>query len=319
MRVLIVGAGAVGQVYAYYLMKGGADVSFYCKEKYKTELEKGVDIFQHGIMDKLLFAKPKKRTLGKFGIVTNTAELQQQHFDYIIITVSSTALRSGWLAEFAQAISDSIVVNLHVAMEDGDYIKRYCKESNYCKGLIQFVSYQSPLPGIDQELGLHYFLPPIAGLFDGNKSEALSRVLNRGGFKNRLKKNLEEHSALIGTMSIPLIASLQLFQWRLKTFARSEESVLGLSAGAEAKAVTLSSFSDSRVKMVRPMNVYLVSLLLSLAQVLSPFDFEKFIAYHFNKVSDQTLLMLKNYQKSGEKYAVATPAINKIIQRLEAM
>ena len=44
-RVLIVGAGAVGQVYGWYLSRGGAEVSFYVKEKYLEDARAGFALY----------------------------------------------------------------------------------------------------------------------------------------------------------------------------------------------------------------------------------------------------------------------------------
>ena len=55
MNVLIVGAGAVGQVYGYHLAKGGADVSFYIREQYAAELDRGFELYQLSLFGKVLF------------------------------------------------------------------------------------------------------------------------------------------------------------------------------------------------------------------------------------------------------------------------
>src|SRR5690554_7703480 len=46
-RILMVGAGAVGQTYGYHLSRGGADVTFFVKEKYRAEAEAGFLMHQH--------------------------------------------------------------------------------------------------------------------------------------------------------------------------------------------------------------------------------------------------------------------------------
>ncbi|MDV7398489.1 2-dehydropantoate 2-reductase N-terminal domain-containing protein, partial [Arthrospira platensis SPKY1] len=43
---MIVGAGAVGQVYGHYLQRGGASVSYFVKEQYKEECEKGFTLYR---------------------------------------------------------------------------------------------------------------------------------------------------------------------------------------------------------------------------------------------------------------------------------
>ena len=45
MKVLIIGAGAVGQVYGRHLALGGAEVSFYVKDKYADYARKGFTFY----------------------------------------------------------------------------------------------------------------------------------------------------------------------------------------------------------------------------------------------------------------------------------
>ena len=45
-RVLVVGAGAVGQVYGRHARQGGADVTFFVREKYRDTVSRGFDIYK---------------------------------------------------------------------------------------------------------------------------------------------------------------------------------------------------------------------------------------------------------------------------------
>ena len=44
-KVLIVGAGAVGQVYARHAQLGGAEVTFFVRDKYREEVSRGFDMY----------------------------------------------------------------------------------------------------------------------------------------------------------------------------------------------------------------------------------------------------------------------------------
>lgn len=45
MKILVVGAGAVGQVYGYYFQRGGCEVTFFVRDKYRSEMEQGLTLF----------------------------------------------------------------------------------------------------------------------------------------------------------------------------------------------------------------------------------------------------------------------------------
>ena len=44
-RVLVVGAGAVGQVYGRHAQLAGADVTFFVREKYRDEVTRGFTMY----------------------------------------------------------------------------------------------------------------------------------------------------------------------------------------------------------------------------------------------------------------------------------
>ena len=46
LRVLVVGAGAVGQVYARHYQRGGAEVTLYVRERYRAEAARGFDLYR---------------------------------------------------------------------------------------------------------------------------------------------------------------------------------------------------------------------------------------------------------------------------------
>ncbi len=79
-------------------------------------------------------------------------DLKQESFDYVILTMASTALRGEWFKPFIDACADAQIVCLQPAIEDVEYIKQFVPEERFCKGLIQFLSYQPPLPGTKSRL-----------------------------------------------------------------------------------------------------------------------------------------------------------------------
>ena len=48
-KVLLLGAGAVGQVYAYHLALAGAEIGFKVRPKYVEETTAGFDLYELGI------------------------------------------------------------------------------------------------------------------------------------------------------------------------------------------------------------------------------------------------------------------------------
>ena len=296
MKVLVVGAGAVGQVYGFHLAKGGADVSFYIKEEYAAEMKEGFELYQLSLFGKVLHGRTKHHHFTQFSYISDTASLRQHSFDYILLTVSSTALRSGWWEAFEDAAGDAHIVSLQPALDDAELILKTLPKERFIKGLIQFFSYQSPLPGHNEPKGVHYLLPPVAGLFENESGRArdLIQTLKSGGFNAQHRDNLNFYSSSLSSISIPLTAALEISGWRISNLIKGDSLRVGLDAAREAnQAIALTL----RGKPVSPMLVkeWLVRMFLRIVPFVFPFDVEAYLKFHFSKVGDQTRLMLEQF------------------------
>ena len=177
MRVLVVGAGAVGQVYGYYLQKGGADVSFYVRAKYVSEIRDGLTLHP-------LNSGKTVRMTG-FDTISETAQVAAVKWDYVIITTASTALYTPWLAEFLGATGAATIVTLQPGMNDRAELLKFLPSSRLMDGFITLVSYHAPLSGENRTPGMAYWFPPMtkAG-FKGTDAQVLPllKVFGLGGF-----------------------------------------------------------------------------------------------------------------------------------------
>ena len=99
MKILILGAGAIGGFFGAHLMKSGANVSFLVREKRKDELKKsGINIFS---INGELKVNPK--LLDK--------NLSGQHFDVIILTNKSYDLIES-IREIKPYVNKAVIVPL---------------------------------------------------------------------------------------------------------------------------------------------------------------------------------------------------------------
>ena len=99
MKILILGAGAVGGFFGAHLMKSGANVSFLVREKRKDELKKsGINIFS---INGELKVNPK--LLDK--------NLSGQHFDLIILTNKSYDLIES-IREIKPYVNKTVIIPL---------------------------------------------------------------------------------------------------------------------------------------------------------------------------------------------------------------
>ena len=99
MKILILGAGAIGGFFGAHLMKSGANVSFLVREKRKDELKKsGINIFS---INGELKVNPK--LLDK--------NLSGQHFDLIILTNKSYDLIES-IREIKPYVNKTVIIPL---------------------------------------------------------------------------------------------------------------------------------------------------------------------------------------------------------------
>ncbi len=317
MNVLVVGAGAVGQVYGYHLAMGGADVTFYIKGQHAAELDRGFDLYQLSLFGKILKGRTRHHHFKQFSYISDTTELRQQSYDYIINTVSSTALRSGWWEAFKDASGDAYVVSLQPALDDAEFILKTLPKKRFIRGLIQFFSYQSPLPGSNEPEGVHYLLPPVAGLFEGEAGSAtnLIQALKSGGLNAQHRENLNFYSSSLSSITIPLTAALEVSDWRISRLFEHENLQLGLDASREANQAIALTLGGKPVSS-RLLKEWLVRLLLRIAPFVSPFNVEAYMKFHFSKVGDQTRLMLEQFIAHAKDHELPHAANSRLLDAL---
>ena len=79
-RVLVVGAGAVGQVYARHAQQGGAEVTFFVRDKYRNEVARGLDLYP---LNRGQRHRTEPVRFEGFEVVSRTDEVAAQRFDQV--------------------------------------------------------------------------------------------------------------------------------------------------------------------------------------------------------------------------------------------
>ena len=113
LSVLVVGAGAVGQVYAKHLAQGGAAVTLYVRERYREEAARGFDLVRvRGLGPAPGPDRREALRLEGCDVVCSAEEVAARRFDQVYLTVSSAGLQGPWLAALVAAVGDATVVGL---------------------------------------------------------------------------------------------------------------------------------------------------------------------------------------------------------------
>lgn len=313
-RILLVGAGAVGQAYGYHLQQGGADVAFLVKEKYREETEAGFVLHRHRV-----FRRPKTVGFADYDVFTDYDEVEKVEWDQVWLCMSSTALRGEWLEELVGRIGDATLVSLQPGIDDVHRVEDVYDPTKVVFGLITLIAYQAPLPGEELPEGVAYFLPPMAPTPFSGRAERASRVakaLARGGCPAKVDPNTPRTAAYGAAVMNPAIAALEVAGWSLARFRRTPALEIATAAAKEAlQVVGLYHWSKVPFSVRTLRRPELLGPGLALAPALMPFDLEVYLEYHFTKVGDQTRQILSDYIALGEGQGNPTRAL-RVLRRL---
>jgi len=297
-RVLVVGAGAVGQVFGWYLTRGGATVTFFVKPAHPlaTELP-------------MLEQVRRPTVLTGFKRLTTPEEVARQEWDQVWLAVPSNALSERWLPPLLQATGASTVVAL--APEGEEHIH----SARRVVGSIPFIAWQDPLPGHTGPERLAFYVPPLASVvLSGSSPERVGAVqvtLRRGGMRALVVADAAKVGLPVTALLISSVAALEGAGWRFADF-KGQWSAL---AGRAAREVMAREGVSWVWKLAARGPV--LRLVFWLGSKVLPFDLETYVKYHFTKVGQQTRLFLREWLKRGRAGGGETSAVQALLEGLK--
>jgi ketopantoate reductase len=307
MKILIVGAGDVGKVYGYSLFLGGAKVSFFVKEKYAESTRRGFHFFP---LNDSAYRKNKATPpifWNDFEVMTDNESVRNKKWDYIVLAMSSPALRSGWLPEFLKNIvqlapeaSPSLMI-LQPGLHDKAYVLKKLTASGLpaeclIDGTIHLVSHE-------KTGGTEYWFPPgsFAG-FSGEPSRVnpLVTLLKSAKFSVKAVPDARK-------LNVAATAVLTLTVFGLKQIDFSFSKYLnGPWLERVVRAIPEAVAIQARMVGVKTPPTFFLSgsffkFIFWASRWSVPFDFESHLRHHFLKVDDQMREMLVDFILEGEK------------------
>lgn len=298
MRILIVGAGATGQVYGAHLAAGGAEVGVVCRPRQAESLRRGVHLWR--VTRRNRWAPLPFRPVEVF---TEGSEIEPHRWDQIWLAVSSTALRSDSSRAVLDRLRESHVVTTTPALSDRVFLRSWIPEERLAFGMTSYLAWQTPLPGgaappDSQPSEIEVWLPPLQQcLFSGRARglESAVSALERGGCPATISDDLDWTLACGAGVMMPVIAELELAGWSLHTLRESGHRQRAMSAARQVIGALAQARSRSVPWWTVALSPVLASLALPIMPRAAPLDLERYLAYHFDKVGDQTRMMLDEY------------------------
>lgn len=309
-KVLVIGAGAVGQVYGYHMTRGGAEVSVLVKPKYRDEALGGWSLKQH----RLFGMSQKSYRWVPHQVFTSLREAKGI-WHQVWLAVPSPALSEPWIQDLQHCVGDATVVLLTPGINDFQILSEHYPANKIVSGMISMVSYAAPLPGQNLEKCTAYFFPPFSpSPFQGPPERATSAAefLQRGGCPASVVKDARIQGALASSIMMPMIVGLEQEGWELKRFLNSATFELSLEAATQALAIVKREFALQSTKIERLLNPKLLKFGLSMAPVFAPFPLEPYLQVHFTKVRSQTDQMMQRYIMLSERHDLPAAKITSL-------
>jgi 2-dehydropantoate 2-reductase len=322
MRALIIGAGAVGQVFGYHLARGGAEVTFLVKDKHVDACQRGFTLYPLGRRRR----EPVR--LDGCGVVTSAAG---GTWDQIYLTMSSIALRAGgWLEALARDSGDATIVVLQPGLDDPEYVAARVAPSRIVLGTIYFLAYHAPLAARETSVapaarpdgpGVAYWLYPQRAPFSGDPARAAAVVeaLRAGRLPARIARDTRKEVALPTAILEGFVAALEAAGWSF-TRMRAEGLVsMGAQAAAEGLRVVAHELGIKVPLGLRAAATpFGFRAALAVSPRVVPTDLEAYLQAHFTKVGDQMHASLHRLVERGRAAGLPTPALTELASRVTA-
>jgi 2-dehydropantoate 2-reductase len=311
MRVLMVGAGSVGQVYGWHLQQAGVEVHVYVRPKYVEEARAGYVLYPPGVRTPVRFHPD--------GVVTTPADVAAQKWDQVWLCVSSTALRGAWLAEITAAMGDATLVSLLPGLRDRDLVAPLVAPERLVIGLIAFSAWHAPLGGEPlPEPGMAWWHPPLTpSQFEGAPAavDPIVAALKKGGCP-AIKGDATAMAARGSSFLLPLVAAMECAGWTFAGLRSARWAGLAATAAKEALTISTSHLGISPGPLAWVLSPTLVRLATRVVPLVAPMDFEAFLRSHFSKVGDQTLLALDLWISEGQGRSLPVAALTELAGEL---
>jgi len=225
--------------------------------------------------------------------------------DLVIVTTPSTALRvDGFVEGIAALPGAPIVLGLQPGLDDRERWLRAVPNERLVIGTLSLASWTAPLDDDDPiRDGTVCWFPPLSSFAIAGPAAAPVRdVLVAGGMPVRIRPGLERSIAIPSAAMVPAIVALELGGWTfrgLRTSGRLARTAQSIRQAIRIAADELGGRVPFWTSLVRAPLLWAASLV---AGHVAPFDLERFLHVHFEKVADQTIQQLETWVEAGGRH-----------------
>ena len=310
--ILIVGAGAVGQVYGHHLAKGGTEVGVWVRPVRRAAAEKGYSVTQIPLFG----ARRTERFVPKF-VATNLSELPPK-IDAVWLCLPTTSLDE----ELVRALADACPGAVFVVLAPGHFVRTRidpivgARRAVY--GIIGMISYVAPLDGSNDPretstpAGIAYHLDKT--VLSGERAGAMRDALRQGGVPVDVVADASIELELSSAVLMPNIACLDLVGY---SFERYRSELASLAADATHESLTVAAALTGQAPPLYASFINSTTLQIGswIAPRVTPLDVASFLRVHFTKVRKQTELLLGSSVEEARSRGLGCEAMAEVLER----
>jgi hypothetical protein len=324
MKVLMVGCGAVGQVFSLFLQKAGVELGLYDQpataEKLKQALALGgLPIFQ---ITRSHRKDPIAHRLENYQVPASVADCRRFAPDQIWFATPSPVYHSEWFRDFLKQVPSKRVICF--APEGGrpEFFPDDGGKDRLVFGGVTFMAWQGDLEGGGgRPEGVNFCLSPLAIILSGTESACreAAQLLKKAGLRVDIQTQNSPLQASTTAVMTAYTAGLELSGWSLGSYRKS----LWLKRAARAsREAVLSQLRGAGFLTRMALGILCSSpgflAITLLLPLLFPFDIEQYLRFHYRKTRAQTLTLLDIFASDGEKRGLAVENIRLLLRELNA-
>jgi ketopantoate reductase len=309
MKVLIVGAGALGRVFGHHLTRGGAAVDALVRPGHRDPARAGFNLWRVRFL-----LRPREEHFEPARVFDDVAEMEGERWDLVLLCVASTELRGDLLRRLASVVGETTIATIGQGAEDVAALARVFPSEQIVAVVPSLFAWAAPLAGETPAPGTAYWVPALGTLAIGGaaaRSTPLVAAFRRGGLRAATSQSAATQGALVAARTMPYVAALEVAGWSLDRLRRTDALELAAGASREAVAAIEARATDG----ARP-SLALPRLALRVLPRLVPFPLERYLAAHFVKVGTQTTQMLDEWIDVAKRRGFASATLEALAAAL---
>ncbi len=320
MKVLMVGCGAVGQVYGFMLQGAGAELGLYDRPEVTVRLlqakqEGGLRLYQFVGRGR----EPVPRLLDYYTVLPDLEACIRFEPDQVWFTLPSPVYYTDWFRQFIAKVPAQRFVCFIPEGWRTEFIPEGAGE-RFIFGGTAFMAWQGGAEaGGGMAGGINFWLPPMAIPLVG-RDEACrdtAQMLKQAGFKVTVSPPGSTSQAATTALMTAFTAGLELSGWSMKGYRRSPGLKRAAAACREAVMTQLPNARGlQKVLLSVPVLAAAFWLVALLLPALVPFDIQKYLRFHYTKTHVQTLRLLEMYIKDGKGKGMGMEQVEAMMELL---